>query len=191
MPNLDSLTATLKISLSATPQKNSTGADYQPLTTPVSISKTETVGTSNANGAVGGCDELISKVYSINASSSITIDLTSLTDILLQTGVSLARVKGIMIRLLSATDDTVIPGTAAAYITVGNNGANDFVSQSGTGWLNGASSAFDIPNGGALAFLCPNAGGVIVDGTHKIIKIANGDGALVAKAQVSILGGTT
>lgn len=187
---LDSLAAALTVGLNWTAQKDITGSDYQPLTNATNISKKSTLGTSANNNALGGANELASFVQSISASSSATIDLTSLTNILQATGVSLARVKAVVIRLLSATDDSVI-GTAASSITIGNNASNDWTSQSGTGWLGTATSTFVIPNGGVLAFATANAGGVLVDATHKIIKVANADASLAAKVQITLIGGTT
>ena len=52
-------------------------------------------------------------------------------------------------------------------------------------------SKFCIPNGAILLFATPSAGGVLVDGTHKIIKYTNVDAAVTAKIQTTLFGGTT
>ena len=170
-------------------QKNNALAAATPLTNNPSPSKAISLGTAAANNAAGGADEAALFLVSIAASSSATVDLTSITDILNQSA-SLARGKHIRIQLLSASDDTV-NGTAASYVTIGNNGSNDWVSQGGTGWFHGATSSFDVPNGGYMEFGVGNGAGVAVDGTHKIIKIANADAGLAAKVQISLCGGST
>ena len=188
---LDSLASTFTVTLGFTAQKNQAGANLQPNQNASSIRKVSSVGTAAANNAAGGGNELASFLTTIAGGGSATIDLTSLTDILLATGTNLARVKGIMMQLLSAADDAT-NGTAAAYVTVGNNGSNDWVSQSGgRGWFTTAASQEDIPNGGAKVALFPNASGVLVDGTHRIIKVTNGDGTLTAAVQTSLQGATT
>lgn len=200
---LDSLASTLKLLINWTAQKNVTGTDYTATANVSQIQKTLTLGTAAANAAAGGSDELISKIYSIGASSNTSIDLTSLTDILAQTSVSLARVKAIVIRLLSASDDST-NGTAASSITIDNTVTNALSAQSNTGWFNNAhegtatggagdatGSKFTIPSGGWMGFGVANAGGVLVDGTHKVIKIVNNDAGLAAAVQVTLVGGST
>ena len=49
------------------------------------------MGTGSANNAVGGGDELYSAISSNNSSTSVTNDLTSLSDILGTSGDTLAR----------------------------------------------------------------------------------------------------
>src|SRR5262245_46371721 len=186
---LSSLSSSIKLVVSWVAQKVITGSDYAPTANSTNINKTVALGTSSANNTAGGSDEVVSFIQSINASSSATIDLTALTDIL-GAACTLARVKGIVIRLLSVADDAVV-GTAAAFLTIGNNAANDFISQAGSGWLASATSVLDVPNGGFVAFSTPSALGVAVDATHKIIKILNGSASVAAKVQISLIGGTS
>lgn len=189
---LDSLTSQLSVSMNWTAQKNIAGStDYSPNQNNTTITKKSSVGTAAANAAVGGGDELASWVQTIAGGGTATVDLSSLTNILQTTAISLARVKGIMIRLLSTTDDAT-NGTACTHIVVGNAASNAWTSQSGgRGWLTSSTHTFDIGNGGAVAFLFPTAAGVLVDGTHKNILITNGDGSVSAKVQISLHGGTT
>lgn len=188
---LDSLTSTLKIQMNWTAEDSLTGDDYSPVSNTGTITHQSSVGTSAANAAAGGGNELCSFIQSIAASSSAVIDLSSLTNILQASAISLARVKGIVIRLLSATDDET-NGTAAEYITVGNNASNDWTSQSGgRGWLASATSVIDIPNGGAVGASFPTAAGVLVDSTHENVKVVNGSSTLAAKVQISIQGATS
>jgi hypothetical protein len=177
---------TLQVAMSA--GKNKTGTTYGQITNNSTITKKFSY-TLGGNVALG-VNEIYSSITSISSSSNTTLDLTALTDLINVASINMARVKAIVIQLLSATDDS-INGTAASYITVGNNNTNDLVSQSGSGWLNDVTSSIDIPNSGFLAFAVGNAAGVAVDATHKLIKIANADGALAAAVQVTLLGSTT
>ena len=188
MPNLSSLTFSFNPQLSWNAVVTNTGADYansSPKSQGGINLPTISYASTTANAAVGGADEFISFVQTVNASSSVTIDLTALTDILKQSSVSLARVKFMMFRLLSAADDAT-NGTAASSITVGNNASNDFL-----GWLAGTTPTFSVSNGGCVLFSEPSAGGKTVDGTHKILKITNNDAGVAAKVQITIVGGTT
>jgi hypothetical protein len=188
---LDSLTSTLTITMQWTAAKNLVGVDYSPISNGSQVSKRSSVGTNaNSNTNTGG-NELVSFIQSIANSGSATFDLTNMTDILNQANTNLARVKGIEIRLLSTADDAT-NGTACTYITVGANGTNDWLSSNtGRGWLTSNTSSIDIPNGGALGLAFPNATGVPVNGTSKIIKVTNGDSGNTAAVQISLQGGTS
>jgi hypothetical protein len=188
--NLDSLTATFTTQIGWTAQKNIVGSDYSPNSNASTIKKTLTVGTSIANASAGGGDELYSFVTSLAGAASASIDLTAFADILNQSAALLARAKVIIIRVLSVADDAVI-GTAATGVLVDATVANALVSQSGSGWFKAVTSTFDIPNGGVLAFGTPAAAGVLVDGTHKVIKVTNNDGAVTLKCQITVVGGST
>jgi hypothetical protein len=199
---LDSLTATVTAGVQWNAAKSITGSDYAQNTNSTTLLKRLSIGTAAANAAAGGSDELYSAITSLGSTASSSIDLTSIADILATSGVSLARVKAIMIRLLSTTDDTSI-GTAATAINIDSTVANSFSSQTSKGWFNNANegtatggagdatgSKFCVPNGGVLLFATPSAGGVVVDSTHKVIKLTNID-TVTAKVQVTIIGGSS
>lgn len=187
---LDSLSATITASIGWQATKNITGSDYSSNQNNSTIRKTMTIGTTVANAVAGGGDELYSAVTSLAPSASLSLDLTSFADILSQSGISLARVKAILIRVLSTTDDSVI-GTAATPCMIDCTVANALLSQSGSGWFKAATSTFDIPNGGFIMFGTPAAAGVLIDGTHKVVKVTCNDGSLTAKLQVTAIGGST
>lgn len=193
---IDNLTASLTAAATWTAQKNQTGTDYPPLGSSGTISKKLTMGTAAVNNTAGGADEFVSFLQTLLNSASASIDLTNLTDIVQASGISLARVKGIMIRLLSTTDDATY-GTASNSVLVDGTVTNALSSQSNTGWFGNAGegtangSRVVIPNGGFLAFGTPAALGVLVDGTHKIIKVTNQDAGVPAKVQISLIGGTS
>ena len=187
MPSITTLTASLTATASWNAAGSKTGTDYANAV-PVSnsgFSTKQSVATTIANASAGGGNQFISNIVTIAGGGSTTIDLTSLTDILGQTGVSLARYKGILFRLLSVADDAT-NGTACSGVTIGNNAANDI-----NNWYGGATGTLTLGNGEHTQWASPSAAGKVVDGTHKIIKIANNDGAVTAAVQYTILGATT
>lgn len=188
---MDSLAASVTIGAQWTARNNVTG--HGPNSNVSTPNKAIALGTAAANAAANGSNEVYSTIATITASSSTTLDLTSLANIL-GTTISFARIKAIIIQLLSAADTDesgTALGTAAEYVTVGAAATNQFITQSGTGFLGGTAHTFDIPNGGFLAFAVGNAAGVAVDGTHKSLKIANGSSTLSAKVRITLIGGST
>ena len=193
---INSLAFKLAAAFGWTAANNLTGADYGQNQNNSSPQKSLSIGTAVANNVAGGGDELYSTITTIAPSGNATIDLTSITDILQQTAISLARAKVIIIRLLSSTDDAT-NGTAASSVTIDNTVTNGLSAQSHSGWFdNGAEGAaggskFAIINGGIMLYGTPSATGILVDSTHKLLKIVNNDGALSAKVQVTVCGGST
>lgn len=191
---LDSLTAFFSYVLNWNAAKNVTGT--KAITSQDTWTKKAGYSTAIANATQGGANEQVALTQTVSASSSVSIDLTSLTDVVGTGSVTGARVKAIVLHLLSATDDTVL-GTAAASVTIDNTVTNALSAQSHSGWFDNAAegaangSKFTIPNGGWLAFGTDNAGGVIIDSTHKVAKLTNNDGALAAKVRVGLVFGTT
>jgi hypothetical protein len=188
---LTTLTSTLLVQLGWKAQKSLTGDNYSPNENGSTLKSSSSVGTSFGNTTAQGGDELCSSIVSVAAGGTATIDLTAMTEITGATPISLARVKGILFRLLNASLDAT-NGTAATSVTLGNNAANDFVSQAANpGYLGSATSTLVIPNGGAAGFTFPSGNGVVVDATHKIIKVANNDGAIAAKLEASFQGASS
>lgn len=189
---INSLTFTGSTLAKWTAQNTITGSNYQPLTNSGNIQKSVSLGTAAANAAVGGADQLISYIVNIAISSSTTIDLTSLTNILQQSGVSLARVKFYQFRLLSVDDDPVY-GTLCSSVTIGNAASN---SQQ---FNLSAAATMDVKTGGDATYFDPSASGYVVDGTHKNVKIVNNDATSggsgvtshVAAVQITLCGGSS
>ncbi len=121
---LSSLTGQIGSLFSATPEIDLTGAVYNPVTTSLSINKSLSVGTATNNNTSGGSDEVFSFQQGIVAGASATFDLTAMTNLLLQTSVTIARIKAAQVRLLSATDDSTISPApnANSSITLTNFG---------------------------------------------------------------------
>jgi len=172
-------------SASQTPANSPTGAS--------TIQNSETISRKSTYSATGAgansINQAMRRFYSIAGGGSTTIDLAAaVRNIVNDATATFARVKTISIRLLSIGDDAT-NGTAATSITIGAAASNQFISQaSGRGFMGTTTSTFDIPNGGGLTFSCDNAAGVLVDGTHKDLKIANNDGSVAASVEIALLG---
>jgi hypothetical protein len=145
----------------------------------------------SSDGLLAGCDQCSCTLLTIAGAGSTTVDLTSLADILGRAGQAAARVKLLRVEHLSVAQDSA-NGGAASHVTLGNAGGNDLTSQAGgRGWFGSATSTFEVPNGGKLTFEAPTAAGVLVDGTHKLVKIANGDAANAAKVRLTVFFGSS
>jgi hypothetical protein len=118
MPNLDTLAVTFSPSISGSAGKSVKGLDYKGPSQPIGISRTFSFGKSNANTSVGGADEFISYLFMIPGGTVGIVDLTNLTDYLLQLGVNLARVKAWRFNLVSVGQDST-NGTACSKVTIG------------------------------------------------------------------------
>lgn len=120
---LSSLSGKIQTIFQWTAQKNLTGGPYNPVTNQGTIPKQQAYGTNVANAAAGGADEVFSFQQAITAGSSATIDLTAMTNLVLEASVSIVRIKGWQIRLLSAADDSTISPApnASSTVTVTNN----------------------------------------------------------------------
>ena len=185
MPNLDTLTVTMKPSITGTIGKNITGTAYNPITVGVSLVKAGLAFSRGiANTTALGADEIISSITTIAASGNTTIALNGLTDMLLQSGVSLARVKGYRIHLLSTSDDAT-NGTNCSSITVGNAAATPFPFI-----LNTSTTTFTLNNGEYTEWATPSGAGIVV-GSAINIKIVNNDASNAAAVIVTLIGGTT
>lgn len=145
-------------------------------------------GTASANNAVGGADEIVSFLQTIAAGGSATINLQNITNILQQSGVSLARLKGYKIRLLSSSGRGAVDsvnGTTCSSITVGGGADASPLEMNAAG-------TFTINRGGSHQVLDPTAAGlVLVTPTTKNILITNNDGSNAAAVQVTLIGATT
>jgi hypothetical protein len=143
---------------------------------------------SLGTNVVNGINEVVFSLQSIAGGTSVTLDLTSLTDVVRNAAVSLARIKGFAIWLVGSGEvvgsdtNNQVTGTAATSITVGNAAATSF-----QGPLS-AAATYTITNGEVWAHGSPNAAGFTVDGTHKSLKILNNDGAVTAKVILVIFG---
>lgn len=114
----DSLNIVVKPSIAGSVAKTATGAAYASPTVPISLVKSGLTFTNTvSNTASLGADSFTSAIFSVSAGSDLTVNLASLTDLLFQSGVSFARIKGYRIELLSIADDSTY-GTACTQIQV-------------------------------------------------------------------------
>lgn len=115
-PTINTLSGTLKAAVNFTGSNPALGAAYN--ADKQTVSFTKSVGpytTSNANNASLGANEIVSYIVPIAAGAGVDVDLQSLTDILTQSAVSFARLKGYVLQLLSTSDDST-NGTACSGV---------------------------------------------------------------------------
>lgn len=184
MAVLDTLTASIKTTIVWSGEISITGTDYNSLSNSGSISKTVAVASTTANAVAGGGDQFISYILTIAASGTSTVDLTALTNILQQSA-TLARIKGVVLRLLSTTDDAT-NGTNCSNVTIGNAASN-----AQKLFLDAATDTFTMKNGGCLSYADPSAAGFVVDASNKNLKIVNNDSSNAAAFQLTVFGGGT
>lgn len=188
MAGISSLVGSISDSLRWSAANNITG--QQPLQQGDNVATDYNFGTLNSNDVSGGADEVASFLQMIAAGGSATINLRSITNILQQTGVALARLKGYKIRLLAASGNGAIDsvnGTTCSSISVGNAAvaANPLEMGAGT-------TTYTIKNGGSHQHFDPSAAGfVTVTDSSRNVLIANNDGSVAAAVQVTLIGATT
>lgn len=103
---------------------NLTGSVYNPVSNSVTISKSYSLGTSKTNVQSGGADQVFSFQTTVSGGATATLNLTNMTNLLLQSSVAIARIKGIQLRLLSTADDSTIQttgGSTSSAVAVANN----------------------------------------------------------------------
>src|SRR5262245_48340802 len=120
---ISNVSATFSMGVSYQAQGAASGSQYQPTTAQGNPKKN--IAFKTGTTVTGQINELASKIFNLAASGTTTINLQSLLDVLGTTAV-LVRIKGLMIQLLSATDDPD-NGTACSGVTVGNAGSNAFL----------------------------------------------------------------
>jgi hypothetical protein len=175
----DALSGQFVITTQWNAQKNITGFNNPQAN---QNSDVKTTSWTKVGSGVGQVQTVSAGLLSIPASSSASLDLTALTDVLGGTSVTLATLKGFKFQLVSTTDDPV-NGTAAASITIGNSGTNDHPLDMTAGTMTKI-----LNNGEASGWATNAAAGRTVDATHKVIKILNNDAGLAAKVRYTIWG---
>lgn len=187
MPGISNLTGSIADSIRWSASNDITA--QQPITQGDSIQTSYEFSTDNDNDAVGGADELVSFLQTIAAGGSATIDLMSVTNIMQQAGVALARLKGYKIRLLAATGRGAVDsvnGTACSSITVGGgSNANGLE-------MTAVDDTYVVKSGGSHQVLDPTAAGfALVTPSTKNLLITNDDGSVAAAVHVTIFGATS
>lgn len=139
--------ASINTEFKGTCSNSQTGSVYTGSNTSLDIRKSQSFGTSLGNTTSGGGDEIFSFQQSIAAGAAATLNLSTMTNLLQQSSVSIARIKGWQIRLLSGTDDTTISPvpTSTSTVTVTNIGC-------------ATPNALDFGNGGSALTLTLTAG---------------------------------
>lgn len=143
-----------------------------------------------------GANEVYGAVRTLAGGANEELDLagSGLTNLVGDTGITFARVKAVLIWLLSATDSLVqgdgsasVTGTLASSIKVGGAATNAFKL-----FMDDVTDKIVIPNGGMAMFSDPGATGLVVTaGTADKLKVENMDGAVSAKYLIVLLGSAT
>jgi hypothetical protein len=120
MAGLGAFTGALGSSVNWYAAVSQTGGEYTPISNSNTIGKKYSLTNATANNLTGGCDEVFSFQQAIAAGGSAIFDLFNLTNVLLQAGVAIVRIKGYQLRLLSVADDSTISTPPASAVTVTN-----------------------------------------------------------------------
>jgi hypothetical protein len=177
---ISSVSATFAVGVSYQCQGAAPGQQYQPTTAQGNPKKSIAFKTGTTTS--GQINELSSKIYAISASGTTTISLQALLDVLGQT-VNLVRIKGLLLQLLSTTDDTT-NGTACSGVTINATPpSHPFL-----GFLGGTNPTITLASGEALAWISPGANGTAVAGTNYQIEVTNNDAVNAAAFQITVLG---
>lgn len=144
---------------------------YQPQV-PIAFQQNYTI--SNGSGA-GQADMIFQDQRTLGASASESLDIQTgaLTDIF-GNAITLSKVKAIIVTAL---------GTNTNNVLVGGAGSNAF-----SGPFGSTTDYATIVPGGMLVLVAPTAGGYTVDGTHKLLKVANSAGTTGVTYNIIIFG---
>lgn len=145
----------------------------------------------------GACNELYAAVRTLAASTTEDIDLSAaLTNVLGEAAVTLARIKAILVWLLSTSQSVGteavsggsarVTGTACSSITLFGAASNPW-----QGPLVGATAKLTVDNGNGFQQTRNTAAGWVVDGTHDTLRVTNDDGAVAAKYVLALAGAAT
>ncbi len=123
---------------------------------------------------LGQIQEVASNILAISASSSATLNLQSLTDVLGTAGVVLTKIKTWLFVLLSAAQDSTNGTIASACVIQGGTSNPNTLSMAGT------TPTYTLNNGGVWYHADPGSAGVTVSAGAANVKVANSDGANAA-----------
>lgn len=145
---------------------------------------------SIGGNVIGGINEEACNILTVPASSSATINLQSLTDVLGFTGIVLVRLKKWLLWLLSPNDDSVA-GTSCSGVTIGNAGSNpfpfNFTAATTTFLLNGVPAG----TGDKEGYATDSAAGFTVSATACNVLVTNNDSSHAASLLYNFGGSTT
>lgn len=150
---------------------------------PPSASNTIITRTSYQLGSAAGLVQIVSTfIQAISASSSATINLTALTDVLGLSVSSMTKLKAWLFVLLNASQDSV-NGTTCSSVAIGGGASNPFLFS-----LTGTTPAYTVTNGTQWSHGDPGASGETVSGTACNFKITNADSVNAAAVLVGLQG---
>ena len=183
---LDTLTVTPANNLNWTATKNVAG--LQPNSNSQSANKNYAYTSAAAVTAALGVNEFFASLFTIPSASTVTLDLTSFTDIMGVAATSFARVKFWSMRLLSSGDtapDGTTVGTTCTRATIGGLTVSAFP----FAWAN-SSNAITLDNGGMWSQCCGSTQGITVAAARSAVQIVNNDTNTSAQLLVIFAGAT-
>lgn len=134
--------------------------------------------------AAFGIDTLYLYQFTLAASGTVTLDLTSYTDAVGQATQSMARTKGLHLWLHSTLDNTDVLTDPASGVTLGGAGSNPATLMFG----DAASDKIKVLPGGQFSWWDATANGVAVSGSAKNILITNLDSSYQAIGRLLVAG---
>lgn len=144
------------------------------------------IGTANANNTTGGGDQPFSFQQTIGAGNSATLNLDAMTNLMGQSGISIARIKSAMIRLLSAANDSTIspaPNTTSKICVTNRNVSVPASLYFGAGGGNGLTLNITNAAGGVIntAAINTNGSGYLPSATFQVaVNQINGAGGVIS-----------
>lgn len=160
----------------------SSGISFPPAASANTIAFKESYGLGSGAGLI---NVVACNILTITASSSATLNLGGLTDVLGTTGVVLVRLKEYIFVLLSAAQDSVNGSAASAVVVQGGS------SNPNTLNLGGTTPTATLTNGDTMAYATTGAAGITVSGSVENVKISNSDGAIAAGVLYGFGGATS
>ncbi len=182
---LSSLVSKITIGMNWTAENNLVGSDYQPIQQSGNIQISREGGTDQLNTSLNGANQWISYIVTVAGSSSTTVDCTSITNILQQTGVSLARVKSYVIRLLSVADDP-LHGSNCESVKVGGAASVPLGFE-----LDSPTMKFNVKNGDGHAHLSGDPLGICTIGAGAKNVLIMNSSTIAAAVQFTMQGSDT
>jgi hypothetical protein len=139
--------------------------------------------SDTANTTITGADMAVAAIFDVPIGSpgTVTIDLTTLTDLAERTAQAFARLKLGAFMLLP----TAKGGNGCAGVTIGNAATN-----ANTLFFGAATDTAPLENGDWILWVKGTAAGKVVDATHKSILVTNADAAIVGKLLTVLIGGS-
>lgn len=174
---LSYLNSTVSASFMWDAQNTQTGPTYAFQQSKGPVQNSQIFSTCYDNDLLGGADEIVSFATTIGYSQTLSIDCSSISNVLGQT-VSLFRIKAYRFRLISTCQDAY-NGTLCSQISISSP---IFTNIQGN---------YSVYNGGDWQYFDQTPGGFIVNSGATKISVVNNDSTWNAFVQILLIGGST